>query len=287
MKKLLVILLIYLVNHSILACMCDYITNEFCFICYEEADIVAIIEVHSYMSDEEFDKLMNENPKDSLLYFRLRSITARDYIVSIVETFKGNTSSFSELSGGFGSTCDGRILKDGCKYLFYLKSNESNPSRLTYSLCTRNELILKSYDSYVESFNIYDYTDYVNLNKFAKSYFIDSIVQSEKIDILRKLRDKKDGEIIAYYSGYYSKGKGFLKRSNLLNFKGEFLEGKRTGNWEFYSTVSELDSSLKTQPPSYHLIAKGNYADNKKVGEWIYYNWNSNENRWIERKEYY
>lgn len=287
MKKILIILGFLLVPYSIKACLCDYKTNEFCFRCYEEADIVAIIEVQSFMSDDYLSKLLKENPKDSVFFYRMKSLTSKDYNVTVVETFKGNTNYLTELSGGYGSTCDGRTLQDGQKYLFYLNAADSIASKLSYSLCTRNELILDSFSNYIKSIKIDDYWEFIELKECAKNYHIDSLVQSNKIDILRRLRDKSDGEIVAYYSGYYSKEKVFFKRDNLLNFKGYFHDGERHGEWEFYSVVSELDSLYKDKRAPYHLISKGHYNKGKKTGEWLYYRWDPSHEKLIERKEYF
>ena len=280
MKKLGLLLSFYvLLFQESKACLCAprFSEREFSLEEYDTNNLIALVEIESSEQVTEFKKIM---PNFALKFpysfypnagWPLFEGQFNLYFVKPIKTFKGNTDSLKFISQPTLSSCDGRPLNIGGKYLIYSSSKESrSPMIINYSAC---------YPFYNTEFNFKDDINSSYLQALGE-HSIGLKTGLEKLRVVSILDTIQNGEISVNFINSRDSTRAYL------NFEGNYKNGKRNGVWKINS--SHYNYKWRQTYPSYiSKYEKGLYKKGNKIGVWLVSEWDNEEKKWVRREEDY
>jgi antitoxin component YwqK of YwqJK toxin-antitoxin module len=175
------------------------------------------------------------------------------------------------------SSCSPPPLKEKQEYLFYINSDDQSPSSFGFGICTERDLILKPYNQY-DLYNKYIEENYLESEKWR--FEMEYKYQSRVLLILNKLKTTNSGIIKQNFIGAIPNWEKntVTYQTDLLNFEGQFSNGKMNGIWKIYYPISYVDL-LNSDSYLHRLWKKGYYKKGKKEGIWITIDENGKEKK--------
>jgi len=126
------------------ACSCEFTSYEFSLNQYDIATHVFIAEI----KEENPESIVEEVYKNNdVIGFKKgeKFLSSTYYTLEISEIFKGDLSNLAHIEKENQTSCSGLNLKKGKRYLFYMYSNNQQPTFFEYDLCTVSPRAITSF----------------------------------------------------------------------------------------------------------------------------------------------